>query len=120
MHLNHSYEPNLGVQGQITFVALCDIAADEELTFDYAMTDGRAYEMECNCGTPTCRKVITGHDRMKQEMQRKYDGYFSWFIQRRLDVSSMNQAASPAREVPDAGRWVCPGRASEDGEESTI
>ena len=86
MHLNHSCEPNLGIQGQIAFVALRDIAADEELTFDYAMTDDEPYEMECNCRTPTCRKVITGHDWMKQEMQRKYDGYFSRFIQRRLDV----------------------------------
>ncbi len=85
-------------------MALRDIVAEEELTFDYAMTDDEPYEMQCNCGTPTCRKVITGHDWMKKEVQRKYDGYFSWFIQRRLDVLQMNQAASPAREVPDAGR----------------
>ena len=77
MHLNHSCEPNLGVQGQIAFVALRDIAADEELTFDYAMTDDEAYELECTCGAPTCRKVVTGHDGMKAEVQHKYDGYFS-------------------------------------------
>ena len=86
MHLNHSCEPNLGVQGQIAFVALRDIAAQEELTFDYAMTDDEPYEMECNCRTRTCRKVITGHDWTKEEVQRKYDGYFSWYIQRRLDA----------------------------------
>ena len=34
MHLNHSCEPNLGLQGQIVFVAIQDIAKDEELTFD--------------------------------------------------------------------------------------
>ena len=39
MHLNHSCEPNLGLQGQIIFVAIRDIAAGEELTIDYAMTD---------------------------------------------------------------------------------
>ncbi|MYA61118.1 MAG: SET domain-containing protein [Dehalococcoidia bacterium] len=85
MHLNHSCEPNLGLQGQIAFVAMRDIAADEELTFDYAMTDDEPYEMVCNCGAPACRKVITGQDWMKGELQRRYDGYFSWFIQRRLD-----------------------------------
>ncbi|MXY21803.1 MAG: SET domain-containing protein [Dehalococcoidia bacterium] len=85
MHLNHSCEPNLGLQGQIAFVAMRDIAADEELTFDYAMTDDEPYEMECNCGAPACRKVITGQDWMNVELQRRYDGYFSWFIQRRLD-----------------------------------
>ena len=50
MHLNHSYEPNLGVQGQITFVALCDIAADEELTFDYAMTDDEPTRWSATAG----------------------------------------------------------------------
>jgi uncharacterized protein len=29
MHLNHSCEPNLGLQGQIVFVAMRDIAANE-------------------------------------------------------------------------------------------
>ena len=86
MHLNHSCDPNLGVQGQIVFVALRDITAGEELTFDYAMTDDEPYEMECNCKTPVCRKVITGQDWMQKKVQLKYNGYFSWFIQRRLDA----------------------------------
>jgi hypothetical protein len=51
MHLNHSCAPNLGLQGQIVFVALRDISQDEELTFDYAMTDDDPHdEMQCNCG----------------------------------------------------------------------
>ena len=86
MHLNHSCEPNVGVQGQIVFVALRDIVKDEELTFDYAMTDDEPYEMRCNCGTTSCRGVVTGRDWMKPVVQRKYDGYFSWFIQRRVDA----------------------------------
>ena len=85
MHLNHSCEPNLGLQGQIVFVAMRDIAAGEELTFDYAMTDDEPYEMKCRRGTPSCRGTITGLDWLKPEIQVKYDGYFSWFIQRRID-----------------------------------
>jgi uncharacterized protein len=84
MHLNHSCEPNLGLQGQIVFVAMRDIATGEELTFDYAMTDDEPYEMECRCGSKNCRGTITGFDWRKPELQRKYDGYFSWFIQRRI------------------------------------
>jgi hypothetical protein len=34
MHLNHSCEPNLGLQRQIIFVAMRHIAAGEELTVD--------------------------------------------------------------------------------------
>ena len=87
MHLNHSCEPNLGLQGQIVYVALRDIAVDEELTFDYAMNDDEPGEMLCRCGTKSCRGTITGVDWKRPEIQRKYDGYFSWFIQRRIDAS---------------------------------
>src|SRR5262249_36947142 len=86
MHLNHSCEPNLGLQGQVVYVALREIAADEELTFDYAMNDDEPDEMNCRCGSRLCRGTITGRDWQKPELQRKYDGYFSWFIQRRIDA----------------------------------
>ncbi len=86
MHLNHSCEPNLGVAGQIVFVARRDIVKDEELAFDYAMTDDEPYEMRCNCGATNCRGVVTGRDWMMKEVRQQYDGYFSWFIQRRIDA----------------------------------
>ena len=76
----------LGVQGQIVFVALHDISKDKELTFDYAMTGDEPYEMKCNCGAQNCRRVIAGRDWMKKDIQQKYDGFFSRFIQRRIDA----------------------------------
>jgi uncharacterized protein len=88
MHLNHSCQPNLGLQGQIVYVALRDIAVDEELTFDYAMNGDDPNEiMKCQCGAESCRGVITGVDWKMPEIQSKYDGYFSWFIQRRIDAT---------------------------------
>jgi uncharacterized protein len=75
------------LQGQIVFVALRDISKDEELTFDYAMTDDDPHdEMQCNCGASSCRGTVTGRDWQKADLQRKYDGYFSWYIQRRIDA----------------------------------
>src|SRR6266436_6409531 len=74
---NHSCEPNIGVQGQIVFVAMRDIAAGEELTHDWATTDDDTYEMECRCGAANCRKIITGQDWRKEELQQKYSGFFS-------------------------------------------
>ena len=65
MHLNHSCEPNLGLQGQIIYVALRNVAIGEELTFDYAMTDDDPHEMKCPCGTKSCRGTITGADWKK-------------------------------------------------------
>ena len=86
MHLNHSCEPNLGLQGQVVYVALRNIESDEELTFDYAMNADEPDEMQCRCGSQSCRGTITGFDWRKPEIQKKYDGYFSWFIQRRIDA----------------------------------
>ena len=59
---NHSCEPNIGVHGQIVFVAMRDIRASEELTHDWAMTDDDDSSMICNCGAQSCRGTITGKD----------------------------------------------------------
>ncbi|HYO91128.1 MAG TPA: SET domain-containing protein-lysine N-methyltransferase, partial [Pyrinomonadaceae bacterium] len=77
---NHSCEPNLGVRGQVVFVAMRRIEAGEELTHDWAMTDDDDYEMECRCGSRSCRKVITGRDWRRPELQQKYSGYVSWYL----------------------------------------
>jgi len=77
---NHSCDPNIGVQGQIVFVAMRDISAGEELTHDWAMTDDDDYEMACNCGAPNCRKTITGQDWRKKDLQEKHKNHMSWYL----------------------------------------
>jgi uncharacterized protein len=81
---NHSCDPNIGVQGQIVFVAMRDIDAGEELTHDWATTDDDTYEMECNCGADNCRKVITGQDWRRRDLQQKYRGFISWYLQGKI------------------------------------
>jgi SET domain-containing protein len=83
---NHSCEPNIGVQGQIVFVALHDIEAGEELTHDWATTDDDDYKLECRCGAATCRKVITGQDWRRTDLQAKYAGYFSWYLAQKIKL----------------------------------
>lgn len=84
LYSNHSCEPNIGIQGQIVFVAMRAIPAGAELTHDWATTDDQNYEMECHCGTRSCRRVITGKDWMKKDLQEKYKGWFCWFLQRKI------------------------------------
>lgn len=92
--INHSCEPSAGPSGQITFVALRDIAVDEEVCYDYAMTDGTPYdEFECRCGTPHCRGTVRGDDWQKPELWARYAGYFSPYLQRRIDRLQMRQPA---------------------------
>ena len=83
---NHSCDPNIGVQGQIVFVALRRIAAGEELTHDWATTDDDDYVLQCRCGAKVCRGTITGRDWQNQDLQRKYRGKFSWYLQQKIDA----------------------------------
>ncbi len=82
--------PNIAIQGQIVFVAMRDIVAGEELTHDWATTDDLDYEMECKCGRPKCRRIVTGKDWKKPELQERYKGWFCWFLERKIDALSSN------------------------------
>lgn len=81
---NHSCDPNIGMQGQIVFVAMRDIQAGEELTHDWATTDDDDYEMPCNCGARNCRKTITGKDWRRKDLQEKYAGYLAWHVREKI------------------------------------
>ena len=85
--VNHSCDPNAGLEGQVVLVALRNIASGEQVCYDYAMSDGSAYdEFDCNCGSAICRGRITGSDWQLPELQQKYAGYFSPYLQRRIDA----------------------------------
>ncbi|MBU1124765.1 MAG: SET domain-containing protein-lysine N-methyltransferase [Candidatus Omnitrophica bacterium] len=83
---NHSCNPNAGIKGQIMMVAMRDIASGEEITYDYCMTDADFnYSFQCVCSARNCRKVITTCDWRKPGLQRKYRGYFSWYVQEKIN-----------------------------------
>jgi hypothetical protein len=84
LFLNHSCEPNVGFAGNVVLVAMRDIAEGEELTTDYALFDDYDGEMPCRCGTPSCRRIVDGRDWRRPELQRRYAGYFSWYLRRRF------------------------------------
>ena len=86
-YFNHSCSPNAGLCGQIMLVAMRDIQAGEEICFDYAMSDSNPYdEFECGCGTPDCRKRVTAEDWQRADLQERYRGYFSPYLQRRIEA----------------------------------
>jgi hypothetical protein len=85
--VNHSCDPTLGFTGEITLLALRDIEAGEQLTFDYATCDSQPYdEFECECGSSSCRVKVTGEDWMQPDLQNRYVGRFSPYLQRRIDA----------------------------------
>jgi uncharacterized protein len=84
LYTNHSCDPNLGMHGEITFVAMRNIRAGEELTHDWGMTDDDDYSVECNCGAPNCRKILTGKDWQRPKLQARYAGYFSEYLAKKI------------------------------------
>jgi SET domain-containing protein len=84
LYSNHSCDPNIGMRGEITFVAMRDIRGGEELTHDWATTDDDDYSIECKCGAPDCRGTLTGKDWQCAELQKRYAGYFSAYLAKKI------------------------------------
>ena len=85
--INHSCEPNAGLDGQVVIVALHRIVPGEEVTIDYAMCDGSAYdEFDCACGSHLCRGRVTGDDWRNPVLWERYAGHFSPYLARRIEA----------------------------------
>ena len=89
---NHTCDPNAGFRGQIFLVAMKNIKKGEEVTFDYAMVLGgdKIYKLNCLCKKTKCRGVITNYDWKKKDLQKKYKGYFQWYIQNKISHKKLN------------------------------
>jgi hypothetical protein len=98
---NHSCEPNSGFKGQIFLVAMRDIKKNEEITFDYAMVVSESvgsdfvFEMECKCGCSNCRKKITVNDWKDPDIQKKYNGFFSQYLQDKCSFGNNSEMSLP-------------------------
>jgi SET domain-containing protein len=86
-YMNHSCDPNVWMKDEVTIIARRDIKPGEELTADYALFE--AWEdfvasWECVCGSPLCRKKITGKDWRIVELQERYKGHFIPLVNKRI------------------------------------
>ncbi len=84
-YINHSCEANCGIKEKIKIVAMRPIAAGEEITWDYEMTEKNPWwKMRCRCGTASCRGVIGNYKNMPQAVRKKYRGFISqWLLRSR-------------------------------------
>jgi uncharacterized protein len=91
-YMNHSCDPNAGFKGQIFVVAMKSIKPGEEVTFDYAMSmhsnkkSNSYFSFDCECGSKKCRGKVTEDDWKNSELQSRYDGYFQYFLQEKINA----------------------------------
>lgn len=84
-YFNHSCDPNAGLQGPRTLVAMRPIKKGEVIAYDYAMSDSSNYdEFPCACGSPQCRQRVTGEDWKRPDLQAKYRGFFSPYLAQKI------------------------------------
>ncbi len=110
---NHSCAPNCGIRlnanGGHDFIAMHDIKANEEATFDYAM---RNYTIDyfpgrCTCGEKACRGSITGWQDLPQIRKDQYSGFVAPYL---IEMDAKICAPNPTRSDPEQGRRGDPGQ----------
>jgi len=91
--INHSCEPNV-----LAATAVRDIAEGEELLGDYAHCEAGDVVLvdPCRCGATGCRGRITGLDWKLPDLQQRYEGYFTPYVQSLIDAQRRGEA-SPSR-----------------------
>ncbi len=98
--INHSCQPNAGFSGQIALTALRDIGPGEEICFDYAMSESSVFaEFDCRCGAPLCRGRVRASDWLRPDLQNRYRGVFSPYLQRRIDALTQPIPVVASRRV---------------------
>lgn len=90
-YLNHSCDPSAWLVDEVTVVARRDVKSGEEVTVDCATWDAdaawpylEAGEGPCRCGSASCRKALAPDDWKQPELQARYAGHFSPYIEKRI------------------------------------
>ena len=84
--VNHSCDPNCGIKVNrfegYNLVAMRDIEAGEEITFDYCMTELIISAFtDCHCESAHCRERVHGGSQLAAEVMKKYEGYTAPYYQ---------------------------------------
>ena len=69
MFINHSCDANCETEetdGRVWIMAVRDIAAGEELCYDYCLYDGDEEEAPCNCGAAKCRSTMFSAEEIRR------------------------------------------------------
>lgn len=91
--MNHSCDPNTWFITDSVMVARRDIAAGEELTYDYATSETEQLSVSCRCGAPSCRGFISDDDYARPELRERYAGHRLSYIDAALVRAQTHPAA---------------------------
>ena len=74
MFINHCCDPNCETEqdenGRVFVTTVRDVAAGEELTYEYNLHDSDEDNQDCYCGTPVCRGTMFSDYELKRRSRR--------------------------------------------------
>ncbi|MEK6932743.1 MAG: SET domain-containing methyltransferase [Nanoarchaeota archaeon] len=89
--LNHSCNPNCCIDWQIlNLVALKNIQKDEELSFNYNVSEydlleGGNFTFKCKCGSKNCLKEIKGFKYLTHIQRKEIQKFISPFLKNKFE-----------------------------------
>jgi SET domain-containing protein len=83
---NHACDPNLGWVDEFSLATLQSVPAGDELLHDYAMSTVEPdFLLRCHCHSYRCRQMVEGTDWRIPQLQRRYAGHWTPYVQRLID-----------------------------------
>ena len=80
-YINHSCDPNAGLLTNGVWCAIRDISQGEEVTCDYGTFETYpGWSMDCQCGSPHCRKTITAQDYKNDDLRKRLGAWFAPYL----------------------------------------
>ncbi|HYG33741.1 MAG TPA: SET domain-containing protein-lysine N-methyltransferase [Clostridia bacterium] len=71
--VNHSCDPNAGIQQDKNLVALRGIRKGQEIRYDYSTTmEEQSFTMPCLCGAPGCRRIVRDFSTLPSQVKARY------------------------------------------------
>ncbi len=94
-NFNHSCDPNAIITPQHTVRAIKPIAAGDEITFDYSLTDTDTYwKVACKCGAKRCRKVIGSVQSLPTRAFKAKRSYIPPYARVAFNIAHKHEAIS--------------------------
>ena len=84
---NHACDPDLGWVDSYSLATLVDVPDGAELLHDYAMSVvDPDFVLRCHCQSYRCRQMVEGTDWRIPQLQRRYAGHWTPYVQRLIDA----------------------------------
>jgi hypothetical protein len=63
-----------------------------EIQIGHNLFIGAVHPDDCmiaSCGSAACRRIITGKDWRQNDLQQKYRGLFSWYLEQKIELGDL-------------------------------